>query len=404
MPTERLYYRDPGLRRFRAHVVAVHESKGRSGVILDRTAFYPTSGGQPFDTGLLADHEVLEVIDAEGEVVHMLDGAAPDVGSEVEGLIDWPRRFDHMQQHSGQHVLSQAFERANDLRTVSFHLGTDYCTIDLNTPSLDQSAVERAEMLATDVVFDDRPVLIHFVDASDVGQLGLRKATERIGEVRIVEITDFDRSACGGTHVGRTGQIGPIKVRRWERRGETTRVEFVCGWRALRDYQVKHALAHDLAERLSTSTDEAGPAAQRALGELAQARDTVHRLRQDLLGYEAEALRREASPLPLTNGRSAHVVFRVLDGRTPDDLKRLALAIVRADRYVALLGTMGERCHVVFAQTPGLPYDLSRILRSTISQIGGRGGGTRDLAQGGGPAGAAVEAVLEAAFAEIRRS
>jgi alanyl-tRNA synthetase len=393
--TERLYYRDTTLREFTARVVAVEQSHGRVVVVLDRTAFYPTSGGQPHDVGTLGSARVVDVVDAGESIHHVVEGEAPDVGATVVGTIDDGRRVDHTQQHTGQHVLSQAFERTESLHTVSFHLGTDTTTIDLDQPLLDVATVRAAEDLANKVVLEDRRVQIHFVAPEDVGQYGLRKLTSREGEIRIVDVEEFDRSACGGTHVGRTGQIGPIKIRRWERRGGTTRVEFLCGWRALRDHTNRIESTRALAERLSVADHEVRDAVARALDELERTRDELNRAQGSLLGLEVEKLLASAPPL---DGRpDVRLVRQSFVDRAPDELKRLALRLVATRPSVVLLGSTGSRTHLLFARSDGVPYDVAQILRYVGPLVGARGGGTASLAQGGGSAIESVETALDAA-------
>src|SRR5207248_1258434 len=204
--TDRLYYTDPYLREFDATVQRVETRGGRALVTLDRTAFYPTSGGQPFDTGTLGDLPIVDVVDDEhdGSVKHVVENAADvRVGQTVHGVIDWPRRFDHMQQHSGQHVLSAAFDKLFGVRTVSFHLGAAVSTIDL-AREMTAAEIAAAETGANRVVWEDRPVSIRFADAEEAARLPLRKEPARGGVLRLIEVEGFDLSACGGTHVART--------------------------------------------------------------------------------------------------------------------------------------------------------------------------------------------------------
>ena len=243
--TERIYYTDPYTTEFDATIVRIDpvaDNPAHRRVVLDRTAFYPTSGGQPFDTGTLGDVRVLEVEDAEdGEVVHIVEG---DVGpGAVHGRIDWERRFEHMQQHTGQHVLSAAFDRVLKVPTVSFHLGTASSTIDL-AREVSAAEIARAEREANRIVWEDRPVAIRFADAAEVATLGLRKESKREGMLRLIDVENFDVSACGGTHVARTGAIGVIAVAGAERFKGATRLEFLCGGRALAGY---HALRDSVA-------------------------------------------------------------------------------------------------------------------------------------------------------------
>lgn len=392
--TERLYYHDSGLLAFTARVIGHAEVKGGPAVILDRTAFYPTSGGQPNDLGSLGGIPVLDVVDADEAIYHVLSGPLPPLGSEVAGEIDQPRRLDHMQQHSAQHTLSQAFALVDGGRTVSFHLGAETTTIDLDVAPLSGEAVQAAEELANRVVLENREIRVHFAPHDDLERFGLRKATERTGLIRIVEIDDFDRSACGGTHVKRTGEIGPIKVRRWERRGDVSRVEFLGGWRALRDYTQRWEATRGIAERLSIKDADVLGAVGRVLDDAARLRDEVEALRARLLDFEVDALLAEAAVAP---DGTTQVVARAFSDRAPDELKRLALAMSRKVPSVVLLGASGARSSLIFAQTPGLPNDLNALLRQVGPLVGARGGGSRDLAQGGSPSGGAVEPALEAA-------
>jgi alanyl-tRNA synthetase len=390
-----LYYRDARLREFRARVIDRASVNGRPAVELDRTAFYPTSGGQPHDQGWLDDARVIDVVDTGRVIQHILDRDPPGIGTQVAGRIDDARRFDHTQQHTGQHVLSQSFEVTAGLRTVSFHLGASSSTIDLDRAGVAVATVQEAEAIANRVVFNDRAILIHFVAADDVGRFGLRKPTEREGEIRIVEVDGFDRSACGGTHVERTGQIGPIKVRRWERRGETTRVEFLCGWRALGDYAARLETTRFLAERLSVADAELREAVVRSLDELEQTRDALSRASDGLLDAEAERLLANATPV-LTDS-SVRLVRAVFSDRSPDELKRLALRLIARPATIALLASSGNRTHLLFARSENVPSDVARLLRDVAPLVGARGGGTPALAQGGGPPSSEVEAALAAA-------
>ena len=254
MITERLYFADPYLTRFSARVVAREQRDQRPAVALDQSAFYPEGGGQPADTGTLSGAKVLDVQVEDGVIWHMLDQALE--ADLVQGAIDWARRFDHMQQHHGQHLLSAAFERLYELRTMSFHLGTGASTIDLAATELTPAQAAAAEDLTNQVIWEDRPILARFVTAEELAQLPLRKPPTVAGPVRIVSVPDFDHSACGGTHPRATGGVGLLHLRRWERRGDVTRVEFLCGGRALRDLRWKNAALGRLATVLSVGAEE----------------------------------------------------------------------------------------------------------------------------------------------------
>lgn len=395
MSADRLYYLDSYLTEFTARVLETRSVEGHQEVILDRTAFYPEGGGQPADLGELAGARVVDVVEREGEVVHRIEGELH--GGEVVGRLDWARRFDHMQQHSGQHLLSQAFERLLAARTVSFHVGPETSTIDLAAPSPSWEQVESVELLANQVVFENRPILVHIVDPSDLARFDLRKGTDRTEQVRIVEIPDFEAIPCGGTHCRSTAEVGLVKVVKWERRGGNTRVEFLCGGRALRDYQAKNRTVVGLAAALSVRDREVRDAVERLVRENGEVRHQAGLLRDRLLDYRAEELLREARPVG-----AASVVLAILPGSSPEELKHLAGRITVDAGRVALLATAGEKPHLVFARSEELSLDAGVLLRQACGPFGGRGGGRPNLAQGGIPDGEKVGAALEEAFRLVR--
>lgn len=399
--TERLYYDDAYLRAFPARVVAVAspDDGGRGGIVLDRTAFYPTSGGQPHDTGTLGGHRVVDVVDAGEEVVHVLDGADPSgglvPGADVAGELDWPRRFDHMQQHTAQHLLSAVFLDVLAAKTVSVHLG-ESSTLDLDVALLDADAVRRVEDAANQIVFENRPVTIRFVDAADADALGLRRPSGRAGTLRVIEIAGCDRSACGGTHVRSTGELGPVLVRRWERSRGRLRAEFLAGWRAVRDYQWKHALVGEWSARLTVRDRELGDALDRIVAESRVHERSLQDARKRLLGYEA-AERVAALPAG-SEGRVVQLLFPNRDG---DEVRALLREVTALTQAVVVAG-VSETGRVWFARAPGDGPDLAALLSRVCRAVGGRGGGTAEFAQGAVPPGDAVARVLAAAEKEVR--
>ena len=301
-------------------------------VVLDQSAFYPTTGGQPHDTGTLSDRQVVDVIEREsdGAVLHVLD-APLDAGAQVSGQVDWARRLDHMQQHTGQHVLSASFVRLFEIPTVSFHLGTELSTIDLTgTPGAE--VIARAEDEANRVVWENRPVSIRFVGAEEAAKLPLRKEPVRGGTLRLIEVEDFDLSACGGTHVTRTGAIGIIAVQGWERYKGGTRVSFVCGGRALAQFRASRDVVASAVRQLSIQPSELPDAVARLQGESRELRQQARALAEQLATYEAEGLARCAEDVGGTR-----VVCRVVEGRDAAGLKSLAQAIVTRPGHVVVL-------------------------------------------------------------------
>ncbi len=374
---DRLYYHDSFLREFDALVLACEPAGERYAVTLDRTAFYPTSGGQPHDVGTLGDAQVVEVLDNDaGGITHFADRALA-AGAAVHGAIDWSRRFDHMQQHTGQHILSAAFVRLFQIQTVSFHLGRESSAIDLAARSLDERQIEEAEPLASEVIFGDAAVEIRFVAPQELAALSVRKEVKREGQVRVISIGDFDRQPCGGTHVGRSGQIGLVLLRKVEKQKGNWRVEFVCGGRALRAARGDYATLGEAASVLSVGRAEVPTAVQNTLDGRAALYRGHQQLQEQLAAYEALALFNEAA----AKGGAPVRIVKIFEDADAAYLRLLATKIVANGKARAFLGTRAGG-HVIFAQSPGLDGDMNVLLRQALQAIGGKGGGSRDFAQG----------------------
>jgi alanyl-tRNA synthetase len=404
--TERLYYHDSFLYDFDAEVVEMNEDR-RPALILDRTAFYPASGGQVFDTGWIAAGDaklrVAEVADAEdGRVVHYLeatrDVAALKPGMHVHGQIDAARRRDHMQQHSGQHVLSAAFLRLYNMATVSFHMGDDYCSIDLDTPTLTREQMESAERLANEIVMESREVQIRFVTRDEAAKLGLRKIppVER-DELRLIDIRDFDLTACGGTHVSYTGQIGAVLLRKIEKVRQGWRVEFVAGDRAVATARRDFSTLSETASLFSAQIYDVPQQARKSLDEIKSLRKQLEQAEEELATAQAAALLAET---PEKNGRK--LVVRTFSDRELSGLKLLAQKLTRAaPNVVALLATTSPQPSLVFAQSAGQPFDMGVLMKETMVKLGGRGGGSKDMAQGGAAKADGLDAAVTEAAAKV---
>ncbi len=375
--TERLYYNDCYLREFEANVVAVKSAQNGIRVYLDRTAFYPDSGGQPSDRGTISGIAVHDVIDEGDAIAHVLVRKPESAG--VACKVDWARRFDHMQQHTGQHILSAAFERNGGYKTVSFHLGRDTSTIDLDSDRLARRQMDEAEDTANKVIFENREVRILFKSSEGANALGLRKATEREGEVRLVEISDFDLSACGGTHASRTGAVGTILVRKFERLKDLTRVEFVCGARALRAARADCAVLAEAARLFSGATENLPSLISKQSEDLRAMLREREQLAKRVAEYEAKEIWGSS---PEVDGR--RIIRRTFAAGGAEESKALAHALAKFPSVVALVGVAGKPAMLVFAQTPGGAADMGKVLRETLARVGGKGGGARDFAQGGG--------------------
>ncbi len=402
--TERLYYSDAYLARFRARVVEQFPYQDLFAAVLDRTAFYPTSGGQPFDRGVLDGREVVDVLVREEDdaVLHLLETPQANLPAEVIGEIDWDRRFDHMQHHTGQHILSQAFLQIAQAGTVSFHLGAESATIDLASPrQLSPSDMERTESLANKIVWDDRPVTTRTVDVNELADVPLRKPPTITGDIRIVQVADFDWSACGGTHVARTGEIGLIKIVKWEKRGAETRVEFRCGRRALDDYAQKNMMINSVAAGFNVGHWELDQAVERLTAEVKDLRFQLRKAGRTLAGYEADKLR--AAALSVAGVR---LVASHLDEESPVDMRELARQLVSLPGVVALLGTGDKTVRLCFARSPDVEIDMVSLVRETAELLGSRGGGGQpDFAQAGGTLTETqqFDAVLEWAVQKVRQ-
>ncbi len=389
--TERLYYTDSTLRTFTADVVGRRDTERGPAVRLDRTAFYPTSGGQPHDTGTLNDARVLDVWDDEaGEVWHLLE-RVPD-GEDVRGAIDWERRFDHMQQHSGQHLLSAAFVRLLDAPTVSFHLGSDDSSIDLDVPQLSWDDAFRVEADVNRVIAENRAVEVRVVSEDQIHTVPLRRPPKVHGDIRVVLIDDYDASACGGTHVPATGAVGLLKIVRVERYKGGVRVGFVCGARALAHYQRTLKALQTVSADLSVGGDEVPEAVARLKGDLKDARRELEAAQRVVTTIEAERLWAET---PVVDG--VRWIVAHLDGHTFEQASAVAAHASAKPRTVALLATSDATgVRLVCARSADLvEVNAATILKRVMEQLGGKGGGTAEHARGGGP-GASREVILEA--------
>ena len=389
--TERLYYTDCYLREFEARLLRSEAAPNGFKVYLNRTAFYPASGGQPADFGTIAGSEVLDVVDEGEEIAHLL--RQPPQGENVTGKIAWPRRFDHMQQHTGQHILSAAFEKTGDYKTVSFHLGEESSSVDLDSDRLGSKQLEEAEDAANQVLFEDRPVRISFQPAGDASRMDLRKPTSREGEVRLVEVEGFDLSACGGTHVNRTGAVGLILLRKVERMKGLTRVEFLCGGRALRQARRDFKLLSEAALLFSAAPETLPELIVKQGQELREEARGREKLLERLAEYQAREMWQAAA---VVGGR--HVVRQVFPAEEAGRVKMLAHALAKLPAAVALLGVKGQLTKLFFAQTSGGTSDMGNVIKQTLAKFGGKGGGGRDFAQGGGLEESRLEEAL--AYAE----
>jgi alanyl-tRNA synthetase len=402
--TERLYYHDSFLYDFDARVVESLDHNGRAAIVLDRTAFYPTSGGQVHDLGMMAADgkqiAITEVADEEdGRILHFAAEQIP-VGTQIHGTVDAARRRDHIQQHSGQHLISAAFIRLFNMPTISFHMGEESCTIDLETSGLSAMQAQQAEFLANEVIAEDRPVSMRFVPLEEARQLGLRKLPpKQTGDLRLINISDFDLCACGGTHVRATGQIGSILLRKTEKVKQGVRVEFVCGLRAVNTARHDYTTLTEAASLYSSHIYDVPEQVRKSLAEAKTADKARHKLLEEIAALYADQMLAQTAGTP-------HVITQYMPDRDAVFIKLLAQKLTAGKASViALLGAGEGQPTLVFAQSPGQKSNMGQLMKDVMATVNGRGGGSADMAQGGLPSGATdghmIKSLLQQAASKL---
>ena len=398
-PTRRLYFEDAYLREFDAEVLETRSREGKPALVLDRTCFYPESGGQPSDKGEIDGVEVLEVVDEDGVILHVM--AAGVAGPAVHGRIDWPTRFGHMQQHTGQHILSQAFFEILKGETVGFHLGPEVSTLEIGLPSVPDEALDRVEDRACAVVWEDLEVKTSFVPEERIGEVPLRRPPKKHGLLRVVEVSGYDYSACGGTHCRRSGEVGLIKIIGVERIRGRLRFTFVCGGRALADYRRKDREIHRLAAGFSSADREVAVQVERLSADHKALKKRAGRLEERLAAFEA----REAAA-----GAAGPVIAEIFGDKTAVEARFLALGIIRSGEFAVVLATSGEgQGHIILARSEAYAVDLRGLIPVLGARLEVKGGGGPSLVElvtpEVGKLGEAVEAArawLEASEAKLR--
>ncbi|MGD2295046.1 MAG: DHHA1 domain-containing protein [Candidatus Aminicenantes bacterium] len=385
--TQRLFHDDPYQVAFEARVVEKGMREQKPAVILDQTCFYPESGGQPSDRGWINGAEVLKVFEEGGRIVHILD---KDVETEsIKGKIDWKTRFDHMQQHSGQHILSQCFHQLLEAETRAFHLGQDISTLEMDLRKVSDEDVERVEKRANQVVCQDREVKIHSLPEGEVASLPLRRPPKKKGIIRVVEVSDFDYSACGGTHVRRTGEVGLIKILRWERIRDNIRFEFICGNRAFQDYMIKSRILRELSNRMTVHEREVSASVEKLFSDLKSLKTAVKKMREKLALQEAQKFIQRAK---------GKVIREIFVEKTHEEMRFLALNIIHRSDFAVLFGLKGkERGHLILASPEKLNIDMRELVPLVSPLINGKGGGNPSLVELVGESPENIDKALERA-------
>jgi alanyl-tRNA synthetase len=391
--TRRLYFEDSYLTEFEAAVTAKLKHQGKPAVVLDQTCFYPESGGQPADHGTLDGVEVIHVFEEDERIIHLLGGEP--AGIRVKGIVDWTRRFDHMQQHSGQHILSQSFIELLAGETMSFHLGEMASTLEIGIKEVRDVDIDKVEARANAVVFSDLEIRTYLVPPEKIEAVPLRRPPKKEGWIRVVEIGGFDYSACGGTHCRRTGEIGLIKITKWDRIRGNLRFEFLCGRRALRDYAWKNRAMSEMGARLSAHEKDVPAALEKLSQEVREARKRLKKLQEQTAVYEAQEIIEKAE------GR---IVSSVWTEKTPEEAKMLALHIIRAGEYAVLFAVRGEeKDHLIFASSDRLSLNMRDLVPLVLSLVQGKGGGGPTLVELIVDKGGNLDAVLAAAVDFLRK-
>ncbi len=369
--TKRLYFDNPYQVEFKANIIGREKHEQGPVLILDQTCFYPESGGQPADKGRINGVEVLDVLEKEAKILHVVQSEVES--DEVNGVIEWETRFDHMQQHSGQHILSQCFDTLFDAKTLSFHLGLRASTVEIDKRDIMEDEVEKVETLANEIVFQDEEICTYITPEEMIEKVPLRKPPQKTGHIRVVQISDFDYSACGGTHPSKTGEIGLIKILKWERIRNNLRFEFVCGRRALVDYGIKNRIIREVAVKFNVGEGELVGSIDKMIAELKDHRRRLRKAQEKILDIEAQEIMRNAD---------GNVIKEIFAGRPPDEIRILALTIIRSGKYIVLFGTdLQDRVHVVLACSESLERDMRDLIPVVSSLVGGKGGGRPTLVE-----------------------
>lgn len=381
---DKLYYQDAYIQNFSTKVLKEErDPEGNFYVVLEKTAFYPTGGGQPHDTGTLNDANVINVEEVNGEIRHYLDKPVGIGQEEVKGRIDWQRRFDHMQQHAGQHILSAAFDNLFQYKTVGFHLGNEILTIDLETDTLLEMEAEEAEKLANQIILENRAIEAKWVTEEDLSQYHLRKETKVKEDIRLVIIPEYDYNGCGGTHPKTTGEVRAVKILDWEKQKKKIRVQFICGERVLTGFQHKQQVLLQLTKLLNSPEKDMNSAVLRLLQTQKDLEKSLEKAQEQLLAYEADSILAESMAL-----HEERLVSRIFRGRTIQELQKLARLIAAKNEYsnVLFVSENEGKLQIVGARGPKGSLNMKLIIGDALKILNGKGGGNEAFAQGGGEA------------------
>jgi alanyl-tRNA synthetase len=378
--TKKLFHQDSYQTTFQAKIVAKFVDKGKHNLILDQTYFYPNAGGQTCDRGKINGITVIDVQEENGRVIHYLErDIVAEIGATVSGEVDWKERFDHMQQHTGQHILSGALMNLWQQETLSFHMGEDACTLDIPFTMLDEKKVDILEVMLNRIICENRPIHQYFAkDNSEITPEKLRKLDKKHEKLRIIEIDKFDRTACGGTHCRYTGEIGIIKITGWENRKDKTRIFFLCGYRALADYQKKHRVTRNVSNMLTTGLDQLEEKITRLSQEKKHLNKQVSRMEKTLLQFETEELKEQ-------NGweqNGLHFITRLFPEKSLQSLQQIAFRLTDTEKKVIILGAEKPEPVICLSCSRDLSFHSGKLMIRIMNEYQGKGGGSAFMAMG----------------------
>jgi len=391
--TQRLYFDNPYQVKFEARVVMRGIQDGRPALILDQTCFYPESGGQPSDKGTINGVKVIGVLEKGERIVHLLEEDIPE--DEIKGKIDWTTRFDYMQQHSGQHILSQSFYELLEGETLSFHLGEELSTVEIDIREIHDEEIEKVERRANEIVFQDREIKLYFVPEEKSKEIPLRKPPQKKGLIRVVEVSDFDYSACGGTHCRRTGEIGMVKILKWERIRNNLRFDFLCGQRALKDYTWKNRILRQLARQFTVSELQVLSSVEKLFSDTKSQRKRLRKMQEKTAQFEAQEI---------IGKTKEKIIKEIWTEKTPEEAKFLALNIARRGDFVVLYALKREKSgHFILAASENLNLDMRELVPLITPLIKGKGGGSPYLVEIAGEETENIKLALNKAYEFVKQ-
>jgi alanyl-tRNA synthetase len=385
MSEKRLYYNDSYISAFKGQITDLYSDKDNLYLISDKTGFYPSSGGQPCDYGTIEDLPVVDVFEREdGEIVHVIspgEGHKLKTSMDINCTIDWQRRFDHMQQHTGQHILSQCYLKLFNLKTAGFHLGKDFSTIDLDISDLSEEKLFSGELYANKIVFENRPIHIKYMDKEEIKEKNIRDKSGRSGLLRIIDIKDFDSSACGGTHCNSTGEVGLIVISNREKIKEKFRIEFLCGFRALRLFREYSSVFREVSCKFSVGSHDLVTKIDKLITENKENYKTLKKLKEQSMIREVELLYHSNRTIK----DNILYIKHIYEDKTVEELKGLAKSVImKSDNILACLATAPEPSNLIIARSKDVTLNLSELMKNFNRNLTGKGGGSADFVQGGG--------------------